>query len=263
MRSKKSEECVVASFLLRKLAPDALPHLTASEEPDFLTKVDQKDFGIEVRSLRDGLVSGADTLAATEGVQEAVVSKAEGMYHRRGLPAALVYVVWKPSGSRRRDKNAIAEALVEAVRVAVATPIPDSGFAACRLDATGFQGTDVAAVHIYRSNVTKCASWFSMRGGWAVPLSPEAIQKALDDKEAKLTSYRRKADVVWLALTVLGTASSKFLVSEATVQTRYRSSFDRIFIVDLSREQVHELWGETALPGKAVPAAAKRRAADR
>lgn len=109
------------------------------------------------------------------------------------------------------------------------------------LDSDVAQGTGVAAVHIYRSNAVKSGSWFSMRGGWAVPLPPEAIQKALDDKEAKLTSYRKKADVVWLGLTVLGTASSKFLVSEAAVRTRYRSSFDRAFLVDLSRERVHEL----------------------
>jgi hypothetical protein len=64
MRSKKSDECVVVSCLLKKLVPDALPHLSVSEEPAFPTTVDQKVLGVEVHSPRDELVSSGDTLLA-------------------------------------------------------------------------------------------------------------------------------------------------------------------------------------------------------
>jgi hypothetical protein len=196
MRDKKGEERIVASFLLKKVAPQALPHMRdGPEEPDFLTMLDGGNVGIEIRSLRDDLISGSDALAAAEGMQDSVVARALEIYKSRGLPTALVYVLWKPSGARRRNTRGIAQSLVDAVASVVTGPLPVSGFEAAAVEGTVLPDAGVARLRVYRTAKLTRASWFSLRGGWATPCPSSAIQRALDAKETRLPTYRKKAPI--------------------------------------------------------------------
>lgn len=72
---------------------------------------------------------------------------------------------------------------------------------------------------------------------------PEAsrIQAALDEKESKITEYRKACRTTWLLITAdRNFVSSGFSFEPKLPQVTFNSSFDRVFLIDEPQNSVYE-----------------------
>lgn len=76
---------------------------------------------------------------------------------------------------------------------------------------------------------------------FAFPQEATRIQTVLNAKESKVAGYRKTCDRVWLLIVASSEYfSSRFTPSSDVVQTKFDSSFGRVFLLEEPRNRVHE-----------------------
>ena len=76
---------------------------------------------------------------------------------------------------------------------------------------------------------------------FAFPAEATRIQTVLNEKESKVTGYRKTCDQVWLLIVASsGYFSSQFTSDSQLVQMKFDSSFDRIFLLEEPQNRIHE-----------------------
>jgi hypothetical protein len=84
--------------------------------------------------------------------------------------------------------------------------------------------------------------WDYTAGFWVDETTDEIIQNALDDKENKIDSWRNWYDEAWLILVLDGSVGASTLnLHEQLANTEYRSSFDRVFIMNFNGRSYAEI----------------------
>lgn len=142
----------------------------------------------------------------------------------------------------RSDEDEIAEAT--AAVVSAHTPPVGSEW---RLESWRFQVADQpfprALEAIWIHNVPKWGPLWSVARSTLVPdLTVQVVQERITEKEAKLGSYRKACDEVWLLLVVEGFApSSHWSFERFPVSHTFDTSFDRLFLYHQFGAEVREL----------------------
>jgi hypothetical protein len=84
-------------------------------------------------------------------------------------------------------------------------------------------------------------SCWSSSACFAFPQEATRIQEVLDDKESRVIDYRKACDKIWLLIV----ANSNFFSSQFTPdsrlgQTKFNSSFNRVFLLEEPKNTIHE-----------------------
>lgn len=91
---------------------------------------------------------------------------------------------------------------------------------------------------------TSDLSWFARK------CDPGIVRRAVTEKEPKAPAYRKNVEAkangeaveIWLVLAISGISGSTFNgIHETTLESDYETSFDRVFIVEVLDQTVHEL----------------------
>jgi hypothetical protein len=99
-------------------------------------------------------------------------------------------------------------------------------------------------VNIYPIDGAGQSCW-SSNACFCFPPEAGRIQTALDEKESKVSGYRQFCQNLWLLIIADGTFfSSQFSPDPNLSQTIFQSSFDRIFLLDVTRNAIYEFKAE-------------------
>lgn len=176
--------------------------------------------------------------------QESIATKARiGRVAEAALRGRHVYahVAWESDiVIPAKDHVVIGEAIAEAIREMLASSRSTMG----ELDEVPASlAPYVAAIYLYPPEEEGAPRVRTSFEAWTGSGSTDAVQYALDDKEAKLDAYRRAhADVaVWLLLWTSAGESQPVTTRMLDREHLYRSGFDRAFVLDYPRRQVLEL----------------------
>ncbi len=207
-----------------------------SEHPDFLVKTRQERIGIEhTEFVRDPGVKGGSLLRAREHTEDKVLWLASREYDSRGLPPVVVTVHWNyysgPALTRMRE-------LASYLANFVASHLPEQGGrTTAGYPHPGWESLphEVDSLSIYRSEIISRNSWRPARADYVPTLSCTELQRIMSGKEAKVPSYRRECQEVWLLLVAHGFQPSTHCELGPEVEDHaFETSFDRVFFLHYS-----------------------------
>jgi hypothetical protein len=232
MADKELERAVLEKF--RTALPDfPQGEPTDHEEPDFLIR----ELGVELIDIIEQATRHA------EEIHLEVLRLASQAYEARGLPPLWVLTQWRHGINT--DRRRAAEGLAALVATMVPNPVPDDWTSIAEDDwdnlrAYGLEET-ISGVTVMCSKRKAYNEWTATEGGF-VHTEPSDIQRLLDKKETRLTSYRRSCKEVWLLVHFLANRiSGSAEITEDIRRAHYRSGFDRAFVFDYFRGDLAEL----------------------
>ncbi len=178
-----------------------------------------------------------------ESLRRRVAKLAEQLYQKRlDLPPVYVSVHFaRQIGLDKRTVRPLAERIVELT--VSNTPPPGHSFAA----ENGGQNraslpTQVRAIRVNRFDWMRRPR-FSVPDGDSVPrLTIAEVQRHIERKNRRYSTYRRKCDAVWLVLSVNGPRlSTAFEVDDDVPAAGYDTPFDRVFLLQHMAASLFEL----------------------
>ena len=230
--SKKEVE--IAYFDRFRSAMPAFPAgvVEPTEEPDFLIRGPNSVLGIELTELHRESPSGEPPAQASEAMRHRVVARAQEIYAATSNPPVHVTVFMNDRiHIRKSEVEGLARAVTE---IAIRNlPGPNSS------REEEYEWTNRAyfpevlhqvSVHRFDS-LTR--NFFNVPGAtWVVALAPQDIERALQLKEAKYSTYRQRCDSAWLVINAdIGVMSTWFEFESEALVKPFRTSYDRVFIL--------------------------------
>lgn len=216
--------------------------LVPTEEPDFLVHCENRVIGIELTDLYRETPRGKVPQQASEAMRNRVVARAKEIYADRNQPPVLVSFFLD---DRVHIKKIEVEQIAMELADLVSDNIPEvnsivevpSDWQYIRKLPSILHKISVRRLDV----VTK--TFFSAPGAtWLVSVGREDIERALASKEAKLTAYRTRCDEAWLVINAdIEPMSTWFNFDSASLQERFTSAFDRVFVVRHFVGKAHEL----------------------
>jgi hypothetical protein len=101
---------------------------------------------------------------------------------------------------------------------------------------------EVSYLSIRRKRILSKNLWVPTRGAFVPTLTPLDLQKRIEEKEGKVTSYRQKCSQVWLLIVANGFEPSTFgELAPEVEEFPFETSFDRIFFLQHADELIVEL----------------------
>jgi hypothetical protein len=101
---------------------------------------------------------------------------------------------------------------------------------------------EVSYLSICRKKILSKNLWVPTRGAFVPTLTPLDLQKRIEEKEGKVTSYRQKCSQVWLLIVANGFEPSTFgELAPEVEEFPFETSFDRIFFLHHANELIVEL----------------------
>ncbi len=219
--------------------PRSIPDQPNPPAPDLLFK--ECILGIEVTEYLLGQGKAGSQSRRLENVRRRIVSGAQSEYESHTHYCLQVSVLWATDDCpAKREEKVVAQAIARIV----ASRTSENQ----RLVRVGWeQFADpiveryVAEVSIYLIGERGRSCWSSGATIWSWEAEPR-IQAALDQKESKLRQYRKICDEIWLLMVADGSwLSSRFFPNETFEQAVFNSSFDRAFLLDTTKSDVHEI----------------------
>ena len=216
-----------------------------SEHPDFLIKAQPRWIGIELTEyyVQEPGEDWGSPMQAQEGTEDKVLRTASEQRQSKGLPPVAVHVLWHPhrAFSRRRIQE-LAAVLTNLVQ----EHLPELGHRVAirrrRHPAWRSLPQEVASLTVDRQINFSKNSWTSVRGAWVPTLTPPRLQKTMQNKEAKVPSYRRQCREVWLLIVARGFEPSTHVDLGSEIEAyEFETTFDRIFFLHHANEYVTEL----------------------
>ena len=219
--------------------------VVSSESPDFLVKSRPRWIGIELIEyhVQEPDEGWGSPMRAQEGTEDKVLRSASRLYQSKDVPPVVVSVLWNPhrAFSRRRIQE-LAAVLADLVQ----EHLPELGHrvAICyrRHPAWRSLPQEVESLTVDRQINFSENAWTSVRGASVPTLTPPQLQKKIRNKEAKVSTYRRKCREVWLLIVARGFEPSTHVDIGSEVESyQYESGFDRVFFLHHANEYVAEL----------------------
>jgi hypothetical protein len=186
----------------------ALPpgDISEDESPDALVRTPEGIVGIEVTEYIRGQSDPSDSrMRAGETAADRFGWMARQAYEAEYSVPLWVSYMWSGKLLPRtpKERSALASEFAELV----AQHIPGLGEPGIRIPDEAFDDTELerylGAARVRRVSAADAALWSPVQGGF-VGSGPEEVQYLINEKEAKLPSYRAKADQVILLIVADG-----------------------------------------------------------
>ena len=207
------------------------------ERPDVIVDTTKGKIGIEITSLHDAKLKRAESEC------EKAVSEAQKIYETLNLPPLQVtaHISGENSVSRknrRKFSGAIANIVAENIPPPGSYVAIDNHFE----DAARFP-YEIDFIHIFRY------SWPDQKNFWTAPSGGfyredfiEELQRVISEKDSKLSGYMTGCVEQWLLVMAENSSASTFFdPSETTINYVYKSSFHKVFVLELFKVKLHEL----------------------
>ena len=206
------------------------------ERPDVLVVAPQGKIGIEVTSLYD------DKLKRVESECEKAVSEAQRIYEKRSLPCLHVSVhIGGENSFNKKTRHKFATAIANLV----ATNIPHvSKFTEVNNDWNNPDQFpyEIESIYIYRYSWPEKNRWSAPSAGLYRENFTDELQSAISKKESRLRGYASDCKEHWLLVIAENSSPSTFFdPSEKTTSHCYRSSFNKVFLLELFKLKHFEL----------------------
>ena len=218
--------------LFARLAQPMPDLIEPCEEPDFILGATPRRLGIEMTDIYWPQRLGTRPRQEQESLRRRVAKLAEQLYQRLDLPPVYVSVHFaRQIGLDKRTVRPLAEHIVELT--VSNTPPPAQSFAVdSGRQIRACLPTQVRAMRVHRFDWMRRPS-FSVPDGDSVPrLTIAEVQRHIERKNRRYSTYRRKCDAVWLVLSVNGPRlSTAFEVDDDVPAARYDTTFDRVFLL--------------------------------
>ena len=216
-----------------------------SEHPDFLVKTQARWIGIELTEyhVQEPDEGWGSPMRALEGTEDKVLRTASEQYQSKGLPPVVVNVLWHPH--QALDRRRISKLAADLANL-VQEHLPETGHNVTirrrRHPAWRSLPQEVESLTVDRQINFSENAWTSVRGASVPTLTPPQLQKKIRNKEAKVSTYRRKCREVWLLIVARGFEPSTHVDIGSEVESyQYESGFDRVFFLHHANEYVAEL----------------------
>lgn len=202
-----------------------------SDPLDFVFQMQPRRLGIEVtRYFRES--DDPDESREQESLRGQLLARARETFERAGGPPLFVFPSWQRTRLVGRDLPNLAVRLAQLV----ADRVPDVG---CTAEWESDGGDDplediLDTVTIMRQPPEWGADWGPFVVSAWVRSDIPTLRSIIAGKERRLSTYRERADEIWLLITAGTEGVSSFLYdrTEATKDS-YRTAFDRVYLLDL------------------------------
>ncbi len=101
---------------------------------------------------------------------------------------------------------------------------------------------EIERLKIARYDFLEESYWAYTRAGFEAELGVDELRTVVREKEARISSYRKTCDEVWLMIVFEGLHPSSFYrVPAAVCEESYETAFSKLLVLDYSREGVVDL----------------------
>lgn len=194
-------------------------------EPDIVAQKGRESFGIEITKFHRREVK------QRESEEDHVIERAAALYSETGGPHLDVSFMWAPHYRIRKDQRThLADRLAFFVR----QNAPAAGTAS-RLDWRSFDSDLMVAldhVSINRLIDFKQNSWHAARGGFVPCWDAATLQDQITQNDSKPKRYAVCYTETWLLIvSAFGAPSAWMEMRDDVKETKFRSAFDRVFLL--------------------------------
>ena len=218
--------------------PRSIPDQPEGPAPDLIFS--ESGLGIEVTEYLLGQGKHGSHSHRLERVRQRVVREAQSEYERNSPLCLEVRVIWATMDCpTKREEKAISQALARLV----ASQTSDSG----KLWRISWEQFDELVLQKYVAEVSIYPGEIGQSGWSSVPVfwlweAKKRVQVALDEKESKISAYRKFCRELWLLIVADNSwLSSKFFPNHDFANATFHSSFDRAFLLDASSASVYKV----------------------
>ena len=218
-----------------------------SENPDFLLKCSGKNIGVEITHLYHNKHHSEVKSRAWEGECERVLNEAKIKWIERNQPKVNVSVTFnKDARFRRKEAKDWGKNLSYIISGIVPAPGKQSVVGKYAPISHALKGVSIPeeydSIIIDRSPEGMETSWTQSTGGALPKLEASFVQETLDKKNLRVSSYREKAEEIWLVICIEDFKySASFDVNENATDHRYKSLFDKLYLISRRNSTLYEL----------------------
>jgi hypothetical protein len=238
----KAEERYYLDLFL-KLRPDlSASEIEPSEAPDFLARHGGQTVGIELVRFLFAHVSGPSP-AAIENYRNQLVKKLREGHTSRGIPPVHVSVHFGRDEIllSRQQRSDLAEQLLAFVAANMPSENSSVEFDYVRLP-RALSAMGVHSLHVFRRNALTKPFWSLPYASYIPESTADRLQAVIDNKEANLAAYRKRAKHLWLVI-ISGTQGLQSMLDldAGLLDADYTTGFHRVFLLRTFGSEVHEL----------------------
>ena len=211
--------------------------LIDSESPDFLVATSEGVIGIEVTKIHH-----ANEPRQQESECRSLVDAACRLYvNESTIPLEVKFHFGSSTQFNKRNREKFARILANLVITNI--PRPDSRISLDNnWENPGFFPYKIAGLSIIRLSALPKNFWSVPSAGFFQEDFAPKIEAIIATKEHAIRTYETDCIEAWLLIAAEGNSASTFFdPSKKTLQHSYRSSFDRIFLIEAFRRKVWEL----------------------
>lgn len=219
--------------------PRSTPTQPEPPAPDGLFPSEK--LGIEITEYSLGQGKEGSLPRQQETVHQRIAKEAQSLYEARLTRHLQVNILWTifRSCPALREEQQIAQE--------IARHVFENTCGQLQICRVSWEDINDPLFTKYGIEISMCpiqgvgnSCWSSM-ACFSFPPEAARIQNTLDEKESKVTEYRRACESVWLLIV----ANSEFFSSQFTpdsrlAQMRFTSSFDRVFLLEEPQHTFHE-----------------------
>jgi len=211
---------------------------TPPKEPDIVITTEQGDIGIEITRFyrEEGFSFSASQ--AQESLKEKIIIKSKRKYEDEGNPPLIVSIIW--SAGVEIDKRSV-DRISDNLKSLIVNNIPEIGESVVELEEYSSLSDEIAAIRINRIEEFTENDWHNSYGDFICDCTPERIQQIINKKNTKVSNYRGSFSSLWLLIVSVWELSSAAKITEETLNFRYTSNFDRVFLFDITNGRIEEL----------------------
>jgi hypothetical protein len=239
--AQKREELHLVEQMRQRLGGQPEGTLEASDEPDVCVVGSERRVGVEVTELHQRPRPGEPPRRLLESERSRIVALAGALAQSAGIPPLHVAVHFNDRvGVEKHDRDLIAKTLL----AVIAENIPgiDQSITIEMWRRPSDSLPEVRLVRIYRVAALTKHHWAVPDSGWVQTDFVTELQQAIDSKNRRYATYRRRCDECWLLITASGgRPSGLFEPSLETKSQVYRSSFAKTFFMEVFSQELVEL----------------------
>jgi len=196
--------------------------------------------GVEITEYSLGQGKDGSHPRQLEIVRERIAHAAQSEYEVTIKHCLQVSIIWaNDECPTKQEEKGIAQAIAQLVAA--------QNFRNERMHRINWKWFDNSLLKKYINTISifliddQGQSCWSSMACFCFPKEAPRIQAALDEKESKVSEYRKTCQTVWL-LIIADRAffSSQFSPESNLSQTTFHSSFDRVFLLDEPQNSVYE-----------------------
>jgi hypothetical protein len=198
---------------------------------------DHGDIGIEITRFYQEEGFSSSALQAQESLKEMIILKSKRKYEEEENPPLIVSIIW--SAGVEINKG-LVDRISDNLKSLIFNKIPEIG-ESVELEEYGSLSDEIAAIRIYRIEEFTENDWHNSYGDFICDCTPERIQQIINKKNTKVSNYRGSFSSLWLLIVSVCELSSAAKITEETLNFRYTSNFDRVFLFDITNGRIEEL----------------------